>query len=198
MILLPANLAGLHALTAVSGRFTIGSVSLTATPEGYTAVVTDGKALLAVEGKPPAPAEEFPIALPPTGVPASSALIPAKAWRDAFRSIPKRGKPALRCVAVEMGVNESTLATTDLERQNVALTRNVEGYFPEWQGVIPKDSPKATVTLSAARLVELLKALLPLTDMNSITLEVRKESSPIVIRAESADQKITAILSPIS
>ncbi len=205
-MLLPRNLAALAKCADKNGtaRYAVSGVQLERTDYGYRASATDCKSLAIVEG----PAEDttgYPLipALMTAPNSATTAIIGAKFWTDAFKTLPKaRYKPILGKLAVVLGENISTLASTDLEQDRVSTPRNMEGRFPNVQDCIPTSKTcTAKVRIDANRLASLLGIAADFATDDGyagVTLEFHGEK-PMVIRAANAEgQKFTGVIVPLN
>jgi hypothetical protein len=208
---LPANLGALARLADKgAGRYS-SAVQLTATAGGYKAVATNGKILGVVTGLSD-DSDKYPdlpaLASAPNGETCS--LVPVKDWAAAFKAAPKP-RPSYRrqrvgsvlCnVAAVIGKDVTTLASTDLERVNVAQPRNVDGLFPDANAVLPKakDKPKATVLVSAKLLIDLLTAVMAFSgeDRCAVRLDVFAPERPVRVTAGSESQQFTGLIMPLA
>jgi DNA polymerase III sliding clamp (beta) subunit (PCNA family) len=205
--LLPANLGGLAAVTADEGsRFTMTGVLVKVGDGGYEAVATDGRRLAAVKGRPEADPLEYPTVPDLAEAPPSApqAVIPARAWKGAFKSAPRGNQvaeqPILGHVAVHLGAQESILATTDGADASVSRVANLECRFPDYERVIPTDEPQSRVTVNADYLAELLKLARqfgPADGPNRVVLELRGPQTPIVLRTANGSQQFLGLVMPI-
>jgi hypothetical protein len=203
-LLLPPNLAALATIAAKdSGRYSMQGVRLETHPNGkYAAIATDGKRLVVITGTgadaadyPPLPA----LTAAPNG--ATSAVILADEWRKAFKSVPKGRhlKPILAHVAAVLSDEVSTLATTNLDSSTVTQPRNLEGRFPDWEGVVPKFQESRKVTVSIRMLRDLLAVADAVAEEDKVILEIgpAAENKPIALHAENLSQKFTGLLMPM-
>jgi DNA polymerase III sliding clamp (beta) subunit (PCNA family) len=206
-VLLPANLAGLATISASqTQRYAMTGVLVRQSGASYEAMATDGRRLALVRGTPTANPLEYPrvpelAEVPPS---AAQAVIPTRAWRDAFRAVP-RGRaltdPILGHVAVHLGEKESILATTDGEAVHAETIPNVEGRFPDYEAVLPRDEPRARVDLNPELLLDLVRLARDFVanmEARRITLEVRDPGTPIVIKATNGTQEFVGLLMPLS
>jgi hypothetical protein len=196
--LLPANLGVLAELTAREGHARFGAttaIQLHLTGHGtYTASATNGRVAGIVTGAcedganyPAIPA----LASAPNGE--HEALIPAGEWKAAFKAVPrgrKASRPVLTNVAVVLGKDVTTLASTDLDTTSVRQPRNVDGRFPLLSSCYPEGPPAATVTVDPAYLIEVLKAAAAIAGPEGrVTLEVRDYKTIIVVKAENKEEE---------
>lgn len=203
-LLLPPNLAGLANLTAKEGhRFALSGVRLMSTERGYRAEATNGKILGVVTGEEAGDPAEYPalslLKDAPNG--ATSAIVHAAAWKEAFKLVPKKVGPKLACLAAVLGKDATTFAATDLERSRGSQTRNMNGQFPDVDNAIPRGTPAAAVRLDAFLLIDLLKAAVEFTEDGHpgvVTIELRAGTTPVVVRASDGGQEFTGLLVPLS
>ncbi len=165
MKILPNNLGPVADLANLKreSRFADGSVHVKLEDAGYTVEATDGMKMIRVKGEYRGSAEEYP------GNPAMDAmkngsndgLIPAVTWKKAFAAAGKvkSTKPLLRSVAIKVGENDAAMSSTDLDSTNYDYTRQVEGRFPKIDSVIPKNEPKASITLDPKQVLVAVKAM---------------------------------------
>jgi DNA polymerase III sliding clamp (beta) subunit (PCNA family) len=206
-ILLPANLAGLAALTATDAtRYAMSGVLVKLTPEGYEIAATDGRRLGVVSGPSTADPLEFPSVPELTDAPPAQAqaVIPAAEWRAAFRSLPSArviaAEPVLGNVAVHLGEKESLLVTSTGEEANVQRVPNLEGRYPPYAAIEPKGEPVVRLLVNPDYLLSLarfVKDFVADTNNPEMILEVRGPGQPIVIRAANAAQRFLGLLMPM-
>ncbi len=210
MLLIQKNVASLSNLAAKdAGKYSMTGVSLTHTPDGgYQAIATNGRYLGEVTG----PGEDFAsfpslpvLTAAPNG--ATNAVVPIKDWQAAFKAIPKPpkkgGKAELAQLAVVIGERQTTFAATDGLSVNSSVALNVEGRFPNSDSVFEstgKTSPRATVKLNAALLRELLAVAEQFSpdDTNGVTLEIRGENDPVVVRSANTEQQFRGLIMPLT
>lgn len=202
-ILLPKNLAAIAKTcerAATGNRFTNSGVHLSQHGRDYVAVATDGRTLAMVEGVPES-VDDYPeiaalVSAPNT---AHEAIIPAKDWTAAFKSVPKRGKPVLQNAAVVMGENVTTWATTDLDTQSVQQPRNLEGRFPDYRRVIPTKNRVASVKVNADNMARILLTAAEYADMGTgVTIELYADGAPIKITSQNTTQRFTGLVVPLT
>ncbi len=206
-ILLPPNLAGLVKLAATEeGRYAMQSVMLEITPEGYRAVATNGKVLGLIEGPPVGAFADYP-ALPGLATAtngASVGLIPSKAWTEGFRMIPKnmaKYKPILNSLVCILGRHEVSFGATDLERAPTSYNRLLEGRFPDYRQVFPRQDVVVEITVNPLLLIEVLKvaAAIAPADACKVTLSIHTPTVPMLVKTKNAQgQKFTGLVMPLS
>lgn len=127
------------------GRYAINSVLLRVNPDNtFEAVATDTNILVRVTGPcvaEPAAFPDFPeFAARPDG--ATSALIPANAWRHAFtwaRKFTTKTRTStvpLKCVAVRIGEKETAFAAANEFHSWCESVENVTGRYPPYQNIL--------------------------------------------------------------
>jgi hypothetical protein len=193
--LLPANLGPLAELAAGEARrHSLTGVRVTLSEGGrYRAEATDGRHLAVITGAG-ASADEYPT-LPalesaPNG--GCGAIVGAREWKAAFKPVARpsknaRARPILQNVAVVVGKDVTTLASTDLDATHVAQPRNLDGRFPD-------------VDFFLADLNELLKVALAVADDDTalVTIELRGEKDPLSVRCENEGQTFEGVLMPLT
>ncbi len=206
-ILLPPNLAGLTKLAATEGgRFAMNGVLLEITPEGYRAVATNGKVLGVIEGPPVDTFAEYP-ALPGLAQAANGAtsgIIPSDAWAAGFKMIPKRAvriNPILNSLACILGKNEVNFGATDLESAPTSYNRLLEGRFPDYRQVFPKNDPVVTITVDPRLLIEVLKVAAAVADADNcqVTLSIVTPKVPMRVEAKNGTgQSFQGLIMPLT
>jgi hypothetical protein len=209
--LLPANLGPLAELAAGEARrHSLTGVRVTLSEGGrYRAEATDGRHLAVITGAG-ASADEYPT-LPalesaPNG--GCGAIVGARGWKAAFKPVARpsknaRARPILQNVAVVVGKDVTTLASTDLDGTHVAQPRNLDGRFPDVDFFLADLNGKpvrASVRVNAAKLVELLKVALAVADDDTalVTIELRGEKDPLSVRCENKGQTFEGVLMPLT
>jgi hypothetical protein len=206
MMILPNNLGGLADCCADGSKRFGGTCGVELRDMGartYQVAATDGRKAVIVRGLQSVDAANFPNlpALKTAPNTATTAVVLAKDWKDAFK-LSHRTKDRLdipNSLAVVLGNSLTTFAATDLERARVLQVRNVEGRFPEVDGIIPSGEPKRTVDVDPSLLIDVLKAALAFTDDESkrVTIELRDGGTPIVVRRKNNDQEFIGLVVPL-
>ena len=213
MHLLPLNLGPIADVCASAEHSRFGAttgVQLTVKRDAsgiecYSAVATDGRRLIAVEGET-TDGKEYPhvaaLAAAPNG--AMSATIDGRTWKKLFtgagKLVGKRGcNPKCRAVAVVMGEQVSTIGATNLESANVETVRNLEGRFPNWKQVVPMETQaEYVVQFDPAIMAETLSAMAKIVGDESHRVVMRLNGdSPIVLQAANAEGKVTGVVVPL-
>jgi hypothetical protein len=182
---------------------------------GYCVEATDGKVLGRVTGECE-DAANYPVlpALQTASNGATEGLLPARAFREACKKVPKgvRYHPILTHLAVVLAPNEATLASTDLDQINAGTYRQVEGKYPPVDDVLPKGEPTARFSVNAKLLKELLDVAAAFAgdDIPRVTVEVwmpkkavpgQKEPTavgPVRVRAKSNGQEFVGCIMPLA
>lgn len=205
LLLLPPNLAALAKLTAKVEHARFGATSgvqLRTTGRGYRAVATDGRVLGIVAGELPDKPEDYPLlpALEAAPGTEAEAVIPADAWVKAFRGLPKRGKPILQNLAVAVGKDGSTLASTDLDAASVMQPRHLDGRFPAVECVLPEGTPLVSFRIDPDLFCRLLAVAAAFRgDGNlAVTVEVHSPAKPIVVRVAGGGQEFVGLVVPLT
>lgn len=132
-------------------------------------------------------------------------IIPAKTADKIAKAIPKsRNLPILENAAFA-GIEDggATFMTTDLETATPIKFRPTEGKFPDYEPIIPDTKPAATIRVNASYLLEAAKLMQKFNKLegraglDEITLEVRDEETPLVIRAASPRHEALTLIMPI-
>lgn len=183
MNLLPVNLAPLANVAAKeSTKFAMNGVQVEFHDDNtYTAVATDSKRIIMVEGRCP-DAATFPeipaLKSAPNGK--SRALVPTDSWSKTFKDAAKMTKgryvkPVLQNVAVVCGENEVTFGMTNLAQVETPMTRQLEGRYPPFREIFPRKSPTVRLRVDAKLLADTLKAVAAMGDddeYNTVMLEI--------------------------
>lgn len=184
-------------------RYIINSVLLEETKEGLRTVATDGRMLAMVEDVMESKAKdptEYPANVIPATAPngAVSAVVPTQAIKDAVKSIPKsKNLPILQNVALVMGKEVTTLATTDLENPKVITARNIDAQYPNYKQVIPKDDPKDfTISFDPARMIKAAQIAKDF-GLYHMKMQFTSDLNPVKITGEINGQKLTVVLMPL-
>lgn len=204
MQLLPTSLAPLATACAKdNNRFgATNGVQLTVDNDGnFIAAATDGRQLIRVQGTcdtsaapnvyPSIPALDAS----PNGE--TSAVIPAKDWKDIFTQAAKltgkKCKPILKNVPVVIGKEVTSFAATNLESSMFQQPRNIDGRFPNHGQIIPPtESAWAAVRVDPWLLADLLTAVAKMgttDDACCVTLELHgtpRNVSVIGLRGNSS------------
>ncbi len=167
--------------------------------------VTDGHVAVRVKITTPTPAEDFPVV---SGLPQTngnfSTIIPADAWAQAFKAVPKKTRaPILENVAIAHSENRQqiVLASTDLGTARVSPTTPIAGQFPNVDNVFPKDTPATTIRVNAAQLSKLLASLATLAEdrTTTVTLNIYSPNSPMLLTVDTPTDGYTveALVAPV-
>jgi hypothetical protein len=123
------------------------------------------------------------------------------------KSIPKKSiLPILQHVAIVKSEDKSVFAklfTTDLQSQNITVSKKVEGEYPQFGKVLPKGKPIKIIRIQTKLLRNLLSAIEEAqgsVNMPYVDLKIYdKAESPIQLNSinKNTGQRITAILAPM-
>ena len=191
--------ADVAAFAASNGmRPILGTVYVTETH----CVATDSFRLLEVEN-PAVDPNEMPVlttggSMVPTP---GSGLIPLSAIAKASANSSKsKVLPILENIAVQFDGATATLTTTDLENTDVVSTRVVEGNFPDYQQIMPKEAPTFRFAVNAKYLKEMAAYFQKHTNDKSskVILEFSDPTKPLIMRAiVGNNQKAVGIIMPL-
>ena len=132
---------------------------------------------------------------------AKDCIIPSGVLKKTLASIPKSSLPILNHVVLSSNGAENTaiLTTCDLDVQNDARTRCIEGTYPTCDAVMPTDAPSLSITLDAERLGRICDyAKRHSTGThNDLTLEFSDGVSPLRFRIKTASGHANGLLMPM-
>jgi len=162
---LPASLAAITRCAGDSSRYSMSCVEV-ADPGGgqYKATVTDGRRLLHVQGHCPVDrgkiTDRGELGTPPD-VPV---YCPRDSWDLMFRISPKLTGHARYAYASDKNMPVRILRQSDgrlllSSAERTVTTDQVDGKFPNWRDVMPKDKPAAVVHVQPKLLAELLTSI---------------------------------------
>ncbi len=95
-----------------------------------------------------------------------------------------------------MGETVTTLGTTDLETPNVSAARNIEGRFPNYEQVIPKEKATLTIAFSAKLLMKACKIAADF-GLETMKMEFTTDMNPVKITGSRHGQDLTVVLMPM-
>jgi DNA polymerase III sliding clamp (beta) subunit (PCNA family) len=178
----------------------LNGVHLEGTKTGLTAIASDGRILAMVEDITAAfTADEFPANVMPANAEngASSATVPVTALLSAVKSMGNNCRlPVLSNVAVIMGETVTTLGTTDLETPTVSVSKNIEGVYPNYLQVIPKDKATLRIAFSPKLLMKACK-IAAAFGLDSMNMEFTTELCPVKITGSRNGQDLTIVVMPM-
>lgn len=137
---------------------------------------------------------------------ATTALVQSKSFVNACKQVPKRSiRGILTKMAVKLGDDVTTMASTDCDTNSITQPRNVEGKFPNGDAVLDAFNDDARdavkIKLDVKKLIELLQVAKEFTDgeNNEIILEVIDESRAmrVTARHNENDQDFTSLIMPV-
>lgn len=172
-------------------------------PDGMAA--TDGYILAEVKMKRQAKDEDYPVI---DGKPApitlpAPVIAPAKFIDQLGKSIGKH--PALtileNAALVKSTDTDIAFTTTNLENATEHTSRTIAGKFPNYEDIIPKTDPTASVTVDAGLLLRVAKILANFykggNHLKSVKINVHGATSPIVLTAETSDHSARVLIMPM-
>jgi len=119
------------------------------------------------------------------------------------KSIPKKSVlPILQYVAILKSDNgNAKFFTTDLQSQNITVSRKIEGEYPQFGKTFPKGKA-INIRLDTSLLKGLIEAIEDAqgyTKTPYVDIEIRNGELPIVLKSKNANtnQKITGLLMPL-
>ncbi|MFA5013985.1 MAG: hypothetical protein WC549_00395 [Actinomycetota bacterium] len=161
------------------------------------AIATDGYSLIETELPH---IDNVETKLPPTGnqyINGETMLISAVQLSKVLTNIPNKPKlPILGYAWTAKSSNEKTvkIVSSDLETTNAPEIMTIEGNYPDYNKVKPVTEVKAKITVNAKYLIKLLQAVIktdPDQINNIVTIEVRSEKEPIVIKNGNGENSKT-------
>lgn len=112
--------------------------------------------------------------------------------------LPKSKLPILQhCTIKHCDKQYVEFLTTDGEIAESKTLRRIDGQFPDYEQIFPKDEPKAEVYINGKMLGELLTAMSELSEDKGVTIRFFGEENPLVLLAESKVQKARGIMMPM-
>src|SRR5262249_43865603 len=152
---LPTTLGPLARVAADDqGRWSMNGVEVTDPGNGtFCCVGTDGRYLLVVRGIQ-AGDERGHLGCPPD----RAVLVPAVAWTEAFRKMPKlldKTTYSRKPPTVEVALEGKKVRLSGYERSFTC--DEIDGRFPDWRNVLPKKPPTFSIAVDPEKLAELLK-----------------------------------------
>src|SRR5262249_50559658 len=127
----------------------------------YRVTVSDGRRLVHVQGMCPEMKNEDTgeLGCPPD----ASVLVPREAWDVMFRIAPRiTGHRRYHTAEKTSPVRMPRLAAGRLllpSAERTLTTDQIDGHYPAWRDVLPKDKPLAVVNVQPKLLAELLTAI---------------------------------------
>lgn len=199
----PILLSKEHDITAFAssdpGRYVLQSVHYNA--KGQFVEATNGRQLIRV---PVQSSEEFPPITGANGEPTPDCILPIAPLKKAIASIPKSNSlPILGHVAVTAvagGPLKVRLTTNDLDTENSAVVRAIDGNYPNTNQVIPTKPADFTIGLSPAELqiIVAYAAKHAKEDKAAIRFEFNDDCSPVRWSITTAENRqVTGVLIPM-
>lgn len=203
MNLLHTNLANLAKIAGESRHSATSGIHVVTKPGEYRVEVTDGKRAIRVEAVDAADVAKFPVipALQNAPNTATEAILQADAFEKMMKAAPKKVAPHLRTVALVLGLTESTLATSDLEDTLIRQPRNLQGRYPNFSQILPKEDalPEAKIEVEGHLLAELLKVVADFAADGNGRVEIclYGPDKPMLLRTSNPEQKVAGLAAPI-
>ena len=190
MLLNKANLDAIVASSTSSLRPVLNCLKITT----EKTVATDSYILIEVTN--PSDLPEAPDVLQHNN---HECLVYRKAIEKALKNQVKyKALPVLECWATSVDGNKCTITTTDLEVTQSVQSNISDGQFPNYEAVIPKGKPVATVGINANMLKRLLKYFEDHAVGKHVLLEVYDDRTPLLLSAKTeSGQFIRAICMPL-
>lgn len=186
-------------------RWTLQGIQIT--PQ-YT-VVTNGHYLVKVT-TPKVKVEDYPLNARETlegfkpSVDFKPFILPTDAAKEIEKAIPKHKLiPILNHAAIDGprtdGNGSATITTTDLENTRVFTPHKIEGQFPNWEMVVPKDEPKVTFAVDASYLAKIADAAAKFSSHSNkrVKITIYGENTAIRFDVENHEQEMMALLMPV-
>jgi len=172
-------------------------------------VATNGHMLCLLAHQTDYSADDFPACGQSTGEPEAikPCVVDAESWSKVAKQIPKnkRGSmPVLGHALLDTSAankNESVpLYVTDLENPQTISLKKMDGTYPDYEQVIPKEEPEYTICVNPAYLEKIGRAYKDLGEQ-SVDIALHGRLKPLVFtRAGTANdkQEMTVVLMPIN
>src|SRR5262249_29516277 len=125
----------------------------------------------------------------------TSAIIPSRAFAAACKAAGAAGRRAKResCghVAIHLGTATSVLACSDGDSAGVQSAPNIQGKYPNYRAILPKEEPKFRIEVDPRLLGTLLAVARSLADNESprVTIEFHAPDRPLVLRIEGENDQ---------
>ena len=87
--------------------------------------------------------------------------------------------------------------TTDVESSQVKQARRIDGKFPDYEQIFPKDEPKVRFKIDGAKLAELLKVMAELPQSGQVEVLYYGRILPIELRSDNGNQKARGLIMPM-
>jgi DNA polymerase-3 subunit beta len=163
-----------------SSRYALGGVLLELSPQGVTAVGTDGRRLAKMEG---------PVVVQGGDLAAAGPIVPARAMQLIERCLVSADTP----VHVTARANEILVKTGP----TTISARLVDGRFPRWRDVFPERPEAVRVQLVAGPLLAAVRQAAIVTSEQSKGVDFSFESGQLVLAGRSAESGESRIELPI-
>lgn len=125
-------------------------------------------------------------------------IVSAKGVREI--KIPKKGSlPILSHFAIKhLGERTAEFLTTDLKVADIKSIYRINGKFPDYEQIFPKEKPVAEMRINGVYLAEVLEILAKLSNVSAVDIKFYGSMKPLVIEASNSNQKGRGMVSPIA
>jgi DNA polymerase III sliding clamp (beta) subunit (PCNA family) len=194
-MLLHRNLGAVAELTEEdAARYSLGGVLIERFGEGYRAVATNGLVLIVVES-PSEPTKSLPCHGLEFVGDQPRAIIPGDSFASMFT-------PRGEGVAVDMKHGNVSMVAAEKGGTVRRDVKTLDGRFPDYTAVVPKDAPKFTCQVNPVLVLDMLKCLSELQcddEDERVTIEFREAETPLVFRGKTVHgQTLIGMVMPMS
>jgi hypothetical protein len=183
-----------------AGRYSMNGVEIREQGNNtFCCTVTDGRQLLVARGVCPQPGRL-------NGMSDARVTVPTEAWLELFRKAPKNlgiwrpKSEGPEPVSIELLTNGRLLLTCQGRRWFESAC--LDGRFPDWTAILPKEKPRFTVRVNPELLAELLSNVSRMLDpeSQSVTIAFWTPDQPIAVVAKDRLNGLCldALLMPIT
>ncbi len=131
-------------------------------------------------------------------------LLPAEAALHACKNIPSTKEDTLFALkhafsSLDGDGKKMTLTTTDLMQEKSVEATLIDGKYPDYGQIFPKEQPAARITVNAKYLKEIADYFAKHGDGEKVLIEFHGEDRPLVFRGETrlASQKVRGLVMPL-
>jgi len=170
-------------------------------------VATDAHRLIEVSMTDQENAKDFPAIPGNNGGPAADLKpfsIGADDVKSLLKAVPKKTRTpillnALIDVAATNANGHAVVSVTDLQTPITMSLVKVDGDFPNYELVFPKENPVITIGFNPDLLADTLKTISKITDGAGVTVELFGPDKPLLIHGENKEtgQKVRALVMPM-
>lgn len=203
-MLVPKNVFAVGKVAAKEqGRYAINGVCLGRTPDGRPlAVATDGKRLVAAtwaEGK----AEELPADLTAGQDIKAETIVGLETWNEIGKNVPKKApRPNLKQAVVGIEGRQVQAVSTDMTNTRRSAGLVVEGAFPKWRQVVPRQDKPMCISFNPKYLAEVAEVVAEAAGVNEdnpvVTLAIEDFSRPALLVAKGPNGTAVGVLMPVA